>query len=349
MRAATSRSPRIQVGALTRRRLWPFLGIVDKNGRDGGWCALAGPLRRQVELDIYHDLRRTHRFVGFSSHVSFPAVEDGLVEDYGRLCDGWCHCFRQPDDYIPLALPKALISESDFVDDRTVSPEAIHGSSVPGKDFDFVYVCLPGRWTEMTKNWELAKACLYRLCDDLGLKGLLLGRWQILDLPFSRNLTIVGDVPRPTALQYVGRSRMLFVPSVMDASPRLLAEALCLDVPILVNRQILGGWKYVTQATGVFFDSEDDVAHAAARCLSGSTDPRAWYRANHGPERSSLRLSRFLSDLDRGFDPTASWRLAYETVLPSGADPGARLDPGGLTRPAWRQPPPALGRLQGRE
>ena len=48
----------------------------------------------------------------------------------------------------------------------------------------------------MTKNWALAKACLHRLCNDLGLKGFSLGRWQILDLPFRRNLTIVGDVPR---------------------------------------------------------------------------------------------------------------------------------------------------------
>ena len=70
------------------------------------------------------------------------------------------------------------------MDYRVVSPQTICGSSVPKKDFDFMYVCLPGRWTEMTKNWALAKACLYRLCNDLGLKGLLLGRWQILDLPF---------------------------------------------------------------------------------------------------------------------------------------------------------------------
>lgn len=331
---------------MTRRRLWPFLGIVDKDGRDGGWCGLAGPLRRQVDLDIYYELRRTFRIIGFSSHVTFPAVNDGLVKDYGHLCDGWCHCFRQPDDYIPATLPRALVSESDFVNYRVVSPQTICGSSVPRKDFDFMYVCLPGRWTEMTKNWTLAKACLYRLCNDLGLKGLLLGRWQILDLPFRRNLTIVGDVPRQIALQYVGRSRMLFVPSLMDASPRLLAEALCMDVPILVNRGILGGWKYVTQSTGIFFDSDDDVAQAAAQCLSSSSDPRSWFQANYGPARSSRRLSSFLHSLDGDFDLTPSLRLAHEVLLPSGANSGFRRNSGGITQPVWLRPPPALAHFQ---
>jgi hypothetical protein len=30
---------------------------------------------------------------------------------------------------------------------------------------------------------------------------------------------------------------------VLDASPALLTEALCLDVPVVVNHRILGGWR----------------------------------------------------------------------------------------------------------
>ena len=76
-----------------------------------------------------------------------------------------------------------------------------------------------------------------------------------------------------------------------------------MDVPILVNHKILGGWKYVTQSTGIFFDTDDDVAQAAAQCLSSSTDPRAWFHSNYGPVRSSERLSSFLHSLDGDFDP----------------------------------------------
>jgi hypothetical protein len=122
-----------------------------------------------------------------------------------------------------------------------------------------------------------------------------------------------------------------------------------MDVPILVNRKILGGWKYVTQSTGIFFDSDDDVGQAAARCLSSSTDPRAWFHANYGPERSALRLSSFLHSLDGDFDPTPSLRLAHEVVLPSGANLQFPLNPGGITQPVWLRPPPALAHFQGDE
>jgi hypothetical protein len=248
-------------------------------------------------------MKRSCRFIGMTSYMTFPAIDEGVVADYARLCEGWCHCFRDPDRYLAPDAPRVLISESDFLDYDAVSPSN-HGG--PGENFDFVYVCLPGRWAEGTKNWTLAKRCLQRLCADLDLKGLLVGRWQILDLPFKRNLTVVGDVRRHRLLNLLSRSRLLFVPSVMDASPRILAEALCLDVAVLVNRQILGGWKYVTEATGAFFDSEDDVCDAAQRCLQGSLEPRLWFREHHGPALSSARLGGFLEGLDRSLTPGAA-------------------------------------------
>jgi len=296
---------------------WPFLAVTDRAGRSNGWCVLAGPLRKQHDLDAYHALRRSFRFVGFTSYVTFPSVQEGLVTDYGSLCEGWCHCFREPDVYMSRGTPKELISESDFVDHASISPDTVCQGGDPGKDFDFVYVCLPGQWKEMTKNWTLAKRCLHRLCGDLNLKGLLLGRWQILDLPFHKNLTIVGDVPHQRTLEYLRRSRLLFVPSIMDASPRILAEALCLDVPILVNEQILGGWKYVSTSSGVFFRSEDDVADAARQCLRAGFQPRRWFGENYGPELSSERLAAFLGRLSPDVDQTLHLQLERKVSYPA--------------------------------
>src|ERR1017187_1609157 len=299
------------------RLAWPFLAVADAAGRSNGWCVLSGPLRKQPDLDTYHELRRSFRFLGFTSYTTFPSVNEGLISDYRRLCDGWCHCFRWPDLYISPESPKELISESDFVDYRSVSPRNVCQDRDLPKDFDFIYICLPGQWKEMTKNWSLAKRCLSRLCYDLNLKGLLLGRWQILDLPFHRNLTVKGDVPHQQLLEYLYRSRLLFVPSIMDASPRILAEALCLDVPILVHRQILGGWKYVTTSTGSFFQSEDDITQAAHQCLEGGFHPRRWFQANYGPIRSSSRLSAFLQRLDPEIDPTLPLQLPREALVPA--------------------------------
>jgi glycosyltransferase involved in cell wall biosynthesis len=300
------------------RLTWPFLAVIDATRRSTGWCVLSGPLRTRSDVETYHQLRRSFRFIGFSSYTTFPSIDEGLISDYEKLCEGWCHCFREPDHFISRATPKALISESDFVDYESISPRNLHQNADRlCKDFDFIYICLPGQWKEMTKNWPLAKKCLYRLCSDLDMKGLLLGRWQILDLPFDRNLTIKGDVSHEQLLEYLYRSRLLFVPSVLDASPRILVEALCLNIPILVHHHILGGWKYVTESTGAFFQCEDDVAQAAELCLEGEFSPRRWFQTHYGPVLSSARLSTFLGRLDPEFKPTQSLQLARDVLVPT--------------------------------
>jgi hypothetical protein len=71
----------------------------------------------------------------------------------------------------------------------------------------------------------------------------------------------------------LAQARVAFFPNVLDASPVLLTEALCLDVPVVVNRRILGGWKYVRPDTGRFFTDQDDVTGAVAACLAGDGVP----------------------------------------------------------------------------
>ena len=55
-----------------------------------------------------------------------------------------------------------------------------------------------------------------------------------------------------------------------------------LDVPILVNKYIVGGWKYVNQDTGAFFDSVDNVVDAykdiLGRQQAGELHPRQWFK-----------------------------------------------------------------------
>lgn len=97
-------------------------------------------------------------------------------------------------------------------------------------------------------------------------------------------LYVLCDMIQYTYLRRCGRSlrRVLFAPNIHDASPRVLVEGLSLNVPILVNRHILGGWKYVNNQTGSFFDSEDNVVEAfrdiQARQQQSQLRPREWFR-----------------------------------------------------------------------
>lgn len=126
------------------------------------------------------------------------------------------------------------------------------------------------------------------------------------------------------------QSEFFFIPNLSDASPRVAAEALCRGTPLIMNRHIAGGWKYINDATGVFFDGVDDFLPAIQRLralkAAGKLKPREWFRcpgmcmrvhalvdapkhalpalltpcdsvphsANYGPRRSSLRLQAFI-------------------------------------------------------
>ncbi len=103
-----------------------------------------------------------------------------------------------------------------------------------------------------------------------------------------------GELPWDQLMACLAQSRVAFFPNVLDASPVFLTEALCLDVPIVVNQRILGGWKYVRLETGRFFTGADDVAGAVTACLTERFAPRAWFRAHHGPGHAAGRLAAFL-------------------------------------------------------
>jgi hypothetical protein len=182
-------------------------------------------------------------------------------------------------------------------------------------EYDFVYVCQAGPASEQVKGWELARRCLPILAADL---GLLVGRAEIADLDdlgCAGRLEIVDELPWPELMRRFVASRFLFLPNGLDPSPRIIAEALLMGTPVLVNRNILGGWHQVNPFTGAFFESEADVASGARRCLTEWTSPRRWFVAHLGPLRSGVRLA----ELVRMVDPQArsvrrvhlSYRLDY--------------------------------------
>lgn len=123
-----------------------------------------------------------------------------------------------------------------------------------------------------------------------------------------------------------GCHRVLFAPNLHDASPRVLAEALCLDVPILVNRHIVGGWKYVHSETGAFFDSIDNVVPAFRDIINGlqrgDLHPREWFRC-------VLKLSCLSPEKMHVYRPLAcqlySWNLpGFGIIFANGSTRSAR-------------------------
>lgn len=155
------------------------------------------------------------------------------------------------------------------------------------KLYDVAYSNQGGEWNDWARNWTLAKPSFKALIDETNATVLILGRdlSQEADLqPYIASGNIVSHEKAlwRDFLKLIEQSRSLVTFNVHDASPRVLAEALCMDVPVLVNWHILGGWKYATEETGEhFFDTRtfidaynrlrDPERKAKLRC-------RQWYR-----------------------------------------------------------------------
>ena len=99
----------------------------------------------------------------------------------------------------------------------------------------------------------------------------------------------------------INKCKFLFLPNIMDASPRILAQALCLNKPALVNKNIVGGWKYINKNTGEFFNDEHDIDEVLKQFLENYKNytPRDYFKTNYGPQICGRILAAFI----KGFRP----------------------------------------------
>ncbi|MFB7605039.1 hypothetical protein [Streptomyces gardneri] len=306
----------------------PFLRVTGPGGQPLPWVVVRAPVVTRAQHVRLHDLADEGcRFVGATSHLGFPGAGFRDERDYGLLCEGWLHCFRDPDRFLPPNGPRVLVSESDFTDPLRVDPRRIHrrrvAHALPAELVaDVVHVSGAEPWRQEAKNWPLAARCLRRLAAETGLRVL------VVDAPPGAGslpgVRSSGPLEWPSLLAVIAAARCLFVPAVLDASPRVLAEALCLDVPVVVNRSILGGWQYVNAFTGAFFDGVDDVVPAVLGTIGAAGGPRSWFTAHHGPARAGTRVLRLLRSLDPSLPALSHVLLAPDPGPPKRSAPGTR-------------------------
>ena len=104
-------------------------------------------------------------------------------------------------------------------------------------------------------------------------------------------------------------SRVMICGNTNDASPKIISEAIIRGLPVILNKNILGGQKYINESTGVLFDgpkSRSDVfdkyeyyknqlSFAIQEALSSQynlQEMRNFYYKNYGLKRVSRRLAR---------------------------------------------------------
>ena len=103
------------------------------------------------------------------------------------------------------------------------------------------------------KNWTLAKKCLHVFCNKYKLKDYSLVE-KDCELPQGCNdlMETTNMIPYEELKKMYNKCKFIFLPNEKDASPRVLTEAMATDLPALINKNILGGWKYINSETGEF-------------------------------------------------------------------------------------------------
>ena len=302
----------------------PFVHLYDDNGNKLNVVLITQPLGSDDQYRKYMENMAKITFIGISSYMEFPHVptnpEDNYKEEhfeqenfayeyttpyyldmYFEMCKGWLHCFKHPEKYIPMDKPHELISESDFVNYKQVPYDAEQQ-----REYDFLYSCPKvsetstcDDWVSHNKNWELAKKCLPVLCKKFKLKGLLVGR-KDCELPegCAEYITTTGWLDYGENIKQYNKCKFIFVPNQRDASPRVITEAMSADCAVLINTNILGGWKYAVDETGALFNDENDIEEVLNKFIpklnKGEYKARQYIIDNYGPVNSGKRLKEFL-------------------------------------------------------
>ncbi|CDW75015.1 UNKNOWN [Stylonychia lemnae] len=283
----------------------------------------------------YSDSRKGTRFLmkeefmvlGKSSYRSFPVITQweyetddtirSLDRDWFELAKnwaGWLHNSRNPSvELRNLTVPRILFAHSDLML-KEVNDQFPNGFESFEKDrYDIAMSQLGNEtWHEDCKNWTLGVQLYDQLAATGKYKMLLIGR----ELPPSwvGKVDRVDMLPQNEFFDTLARTDILLVPSMSDASPRIITQGLTVDTAIVVNIHIAGGWKYVNEQTGAFIEDPNDIEKVIddvkRRRKEGILRPRQWFLefSTYQPQRIQVYIQLmwfkfgFNTDIN-GFEP----------------------------------------------
>jgi glycosyltransferase involved in cell wall biosynthesis len=291
------------------RTRWPFWHFVDSHQRLLPIIAIAAFFRSFVDEQRYHCfIAHGWRVVGMTAYKEFPIplVNDSSDDTYHlndtfsyvHSISNWFSCFASERSSFGPYNQLVDLSESDFYD----APDQTVGDNHTEKIYDFIYVCNKDTddcpvngWNAVCRNFSLALECFSIFVREFGLRGLAVGRTGCgLESKFDGAIETTGFLAYAELQKRMRESRFLFLPNVKDASPRVLTEALSNGTPVLLNRHIVCGTKYLNNETGVGFSGIHDVRDALAELLDkirrGSYDTAAWWRRHYSRKTVAKRL-----------------------------------------------------------
>jgi len=291
---------------------WPFLNIKDENYKNVDIVCIRGPLEQQKDHDLFDKFKKENKLIiGCSSYLSFPIKTENKLVGYknffhngkriDELVDAWFHPFRDSKNI--KNKNTLLLSESDFSDN--IEKLKNFDPSTKKIKYDFICYCpsddtCDSGWNFHNKNWPLAKKTIEVACNKLNLKGVLIGRGKCEVNVKDENLERYEKLEYYSFIEKISQSKFMIIQNYEDASPRVVTEALLVDTPVLMNKDILGGWKYLNSETGVFYD-ENDIEEKINLILKSKYSPRKYFVKNHGIDISGKKFRDFIVNIDPSY------------------------------------------------
>jgi len=290
--------------------VFPFRQMRDENNLKLPIICVAGFFRNESHKKKYYEyVDKGMMIIGCTAYKSFPRKISDVSEDryhhtdkfdYTKNIRDWLCCLNLRYDSNRYGFTDwnrmIDISESDFYDIDE------HQTT---KIYDFIYICNKDSdscpadgWNAINRNFDLAKQC-FALMTKMGLKkGLIVGRVGCKLEEQYPQFTITDFLKWDDLQQRMRESKFLFIPNIYDASPRVVAECLTKGLPVLMNRGIMCGYKYINQHTGEFFTDHHDIQVSLESLIhrmdNNMYDTRKWWKENYGVKRSGERLREFI-------------------------------------------------------
>ncbi|MHA1469201.1 MAG: hypothetical protein ACTSSP_01425 [Candidatus Asgardarchaeia archaeon] len=190
-----------------------------------------------------------------------------------------CHPFDETKIF-PTDRDLYLFSESDFCDNEWMGDIRVCEDRKK-YEYDFFCFTIDSVQGIRCKGYH-ALPMISRVADELGMRGIVLDYYHVFPRPnYSKelkesssgqahivreelkdcdNLVIKRGVKSQKEItRLMQKCKFVLFPNTRDASPRTIPETLLRGKPVLMNKNIWGGWKYINETNGLFFDSPSSL------------------------------------------------------------------------------------------
>jgi hypothetical protein len=242
------------------------LGDVFRSGlvgmkKDGSFRPLAlTVIRKPIDTKIASKININSSIV-IASHFKWLDQEQILP----RGCMKMFHSFNKNISWCNL--PQVSLSESDMVDKTWC------GGYKKGRKAEGVLMITLDHDSGMRTKGFFLTAAVARACMDRGHRLTIIdygrgGGWsseleRVRNYLGENNIKIIKGKPDNNQKKLAGimREHKLFVcTSMMDASPKTVSEALCRGLRVVLNKQCIGGAKYISSDTGCLLNMPSSPA-----------------------------------------------------------------------------------------